>query len=113
MGHWLVRKYRSGFSEGHSASFGFTGELFADFGYFSFFFVFFLGVFLKWADLFRAYQLAQPMSYSKVLVGMIFSYVFFFVRSPITSTITFLGILLVQYFIRKLLFKKIRLTKEL
>lgn len=112
IGHWLIRKYRSGFSEGHSASFGFTGELFADFGYFSLFFVFLLGMLLKWADLFRAYQLAQPMSYSKVLVGMIFSYVFFFVRSPVTSTMTFLVILLVQYLIKKLLFKNLSPNKK-
>lgn len=106
IGHWLIRKYRSGFGSGHSASFGFTGELYADFGYFSLFFVFLLGMLLKWADLFRAYQLATPISYSKVLVGMMFSYVFFFVRSPITASTTFIGILLVYFLIRSLLFKK-------
>lgn len=106
LGHWMIRKYRSGFGEGHSSSFGFTGELFADFGYFSLFFVFLLGMLLKWADLFRAYQLTQPRSYSKILVGMIFSYVFFFVRSPITSSMNFFGILIVYSLIRRLLFKK-------
>lgn len=113
IGHWLIRKFRSGFSEGHSASFGFTGELFADFGYFSLFFVFLLGMLLKWADLFRAYQLAQPMSYSKIMVGMIFSYVFFFVRSPVTATTTFIGILAVYFLIRKLLFRKAIINKML
>lgn len=107
IGHWLIRKYRSGFGEGHSASFGFTGELYADFGYFSLFFVFLLGMLLKWADLFRANQLSQPMSYSKILVGMMFSYVFFFVRSPVTATINFIGILVVYYLIHRLIFKKI------
>lgn len=111
IGHWLIRKYRSGFSEGHSASFGFTGELFADFGYFSLFFVFLLGMLLKWADQFRAFQLAQSMSYPKILVGMIFSYVFFFVRSPITASMTFIGILVVYYLIRRLLFKKMIINK--
>ena len=106
IGHWLIRKYRSGFGSGHSASFGFTGELFADFGYFSLFFIFLLGILLKWADLFSAYQLANPMSYSKILVGMMFPYVFFFVRSPITASITFIGILVIYYLIRKLLFVK-------
>lgn len=107
IGHWLIRKYRSGFGEGHSASFGFTGELYADFGYFSLFFVFLLGMLLKWADLFRANQLSQPMSYSKILVGMMFSYVFFFVRSPVTATINFIGILVVYYLIHRLIFKKV------
>lgn len=107
LGHWMIRKYRSGFGEGHSSSFGFTGELFADFGYFSLFFVFLLGVLLKRADMYRAFQLAQPMSYSKILVAMMFSYVFFFVRSPVTSSINFIGILLVYSLIRRLLFKKL------
>lgn len=107
LGHWMIRKYRSGFGEGHSSSFGFTGELFADFGYFSLFFVFLLGVLLKRADMYRAFQLAQPMSYSKILVAMMFSYVFFFVRSPVTSSVNFIGILLVYSLIRKLLFKKL------
>lgn len=107
IGHWLIRKYRSGFSEGHSASFGFTGELFADFGYFSLFFVFLLGILLKWADLFSAYQLTQPISFSKIIVGMIYPYVFFFVRSPITASTMFLGILVVFVLIRKLLYRKI------
>lgn len=106
IGHWLIREYRSGFGEGHSASFGFTGELYADFGNFSLIFVFLLGILLKWADLFRADKLSQPMSYSKILVGMIFSYVFFFVRSPVTSTVNFLGILTVYYLVRRLLFKQ-------
>ena len=112
LGHWLIREYRTGFSEGHSSSFGFTGELFADFGYLSLIVVFLLGMALKWADQFRAYQLSQPQSYQKILVGMMFSYVFFFVRSPITATTTFLGILLVYYLIRKLLFKKLVVNKQ-
>ena len=112
LGHWLIREYRTGFSEGHSSSFGFTGELFADFGYLSLIVVFLLGMALNWADQFRAYQLSQPQSYKKILVGMIFSYVFFFVRSPITATTTFLGILLVYYLIRKLLFKKLVVNKQ-
>lgn len=111
LGHWLIRQYRTGFGEGHSSSFGFTGELYADFGYFSLLFVFLLGMLLNWADQFRAYQLSQPQSYQKILVGMMFSYVFFFVRSPITATMTFLWILLVYYLIRKMLFKKLIINK--
>jgi hypothetical protein len=112
IGHWLIRKYRSGFSEGHSASFGFTGELYADFGYFSLIFVLVIGLALKWADYFRAYHLSKQQSYDKILVGMLFSYVFFFIRSPITSTMTFLSILLVYYLIRKILFKKVTIKRN-
>src|SRR5690606_3053973 len=104
LGHWLIREYRSGFGSGHSSSFGFTGELFADFGYYSLFFVFLLVIILNWANQFNTFYLSQPRSYTKILVVMIFSYVFFFVRSPITATMTFLVLLVVQYLIRKMLF---------
>ncbi len=106
LGYWLVRKYRSGFSEGHSSSFGFTGELYADFGYFSLFFVYILGLLLKHADQFLAFQFTQQGAYKKICAVMLFPYIFFFVRSPITSTINFLGILFVYIVMKKILFRK-------
>lgn len=104
LGYWLIRKYRSGFSDSHSSSLGFTGELYADFGYFSLFFVFIIGIILKWAERFKNIKLTQENSYSKVIVTMIYSYVFFFVRSPLTSTIIFFSIILVYWLFKKLLF---------
>ncbi|HMM12749.1 MAG TPA: O-antigen polymerase [Bacteroidales bacterium] len=107
LGHWLIREYRSGFGAGHSASFGFVGELYADFGYFSLIFIYFLGILLQRADRFREKQLEHASAYSKIMIGMMFSYVFFFVRSPVTATINFIGILIVYYMFRRILFKKV------
>lgn len=107
LGNWLIRKYRSGFGESHSSSFGFTGDLYADFGYFSLVVVFFIGMILRWADGFRQFYLSSGDSFKQILAAMLYSYVFFFVRSPQTSTFTFLSILLLYGVFRKLLFKRI------
>lgn len=107
LGHWFIRQYRSGFSEGHSASFGFTGELFADFGYFSLFFVFIIGRFIKYAEKFQAKALASN-SYNVILGAMLFPYVFFFVRSPITGSTTFLGILFFFFIFKRIIFKEVK-----
>ena len=106
LGNWLIREYRNNFSDGHSSSFGFTGELFADFGYFSLVIVFLMGMLLKRADQFRVFQLSQTGVYPKLLVAMLFPYIFFFVRSPITATMNFIGILIAYYLFKKLIFRK-------
>lgn len=104
LGYWFIRKYRSGFSSGHSASFGFTGDLYADFGLFSLIPVFFIGRILKFGEVFKTEAL-QSRSYQTVLGAMIFPYTFFFVRSPITSTISFLGVLFFYFLFKKLFLK--------
>lgn len=106
LGHWLIREFRSGFGSGHSASFGFVGELYADFGYFSLFFIFLLGILLQKADIYRKEVLESSQGYSKIIIGMMFSYVFFFVRSPITASINFIGIIIVFSIVRRIIFKK-------
>lgn len=107
LGHWFIREYRSGFSEGHSASFGFSGDLYADFGWFSLIPIFFIGRLLKVGENFKSKMLLSKQ-YQMVLGAMLFPYVFFFVRSPITSTINFLAILFFFY-----LFKRLMLSKKL
>lgn len=103
LGHWFIRLYRGGFSDGHSASFGFTGDLFADFGYGSLFFIFFLGRLIRRGEIFQAKALASK-NYKVILGAMLYPYVFFFVRSPITATITFLGILFFFYIFKRIIF---------
>ena len=93
LGNWFIREYRSGFSEGHSASFGFTGDLYADFGYFSLFFIFILGILLKRAENFKD-KAINSNNFNIILGAMLYPFVFFFVRSPVTSIITFLSIIL-------------------
>lgn len=108
LGHWFIRQYRSGFGEWHSASFGFTGELFADFGYFSLIIIFFIGRFIKNAEKFQETALASK-SYNVILGAMLFPYIFFFVRSPITSSTTFLGILFFLFVFKRYFFKEIKI----
>ena len=105
LGYWLIRKYRSGFADTHSASFGFTGELFSDFGLFSLIIVFFIGRLLKIAENFKdtVFKLGK---FNVIIGAMLFPYTFFFVRSPITATMTFLGILFIYYVFKKLIFYK-------
>jgi oligosaccharide repeat unit polymerase len=105
LGNWLVREYRSGFSDAHSASFGFTGDLYADFGLFSLIFIFFIGRFLKLAETFkdRNFKLG---GYNTILAAMLFPYTFFFVRSPITASMTFIAILFFFYLFKKLIIVK-------
>lgn len=105
LGYWFIREYRSGFGEGHSASFGFTGDLYADFGLFSLFFVFLIGRGLKYAENFKN-SVLKIGGYDAIIAAMLFPYTFFFVRSPITATMTFLGMLLVYYIFKRLIFTK-------
>lgn len=104
LGYWFIRKYRSGFSSGHSASFGFTGELYSDFGLFSLIPVFFIGRALKIGETYKQMALKSG-SYKMVLGAMLYPYTFFFVRSPITATMSFLGILFFHMVFKKILFK--------
>lgn len=106
LGHWLIRQYRSGLAEGHSSSFGFSGELFSDFGYFSLLGVFVFGVLLHRLDKFREFYLSKPGTYKKILIAMLFPYVFFFIRSPITATMNFIGILVMYWFFKRIFRKK-------
>lgn len=108
LGHWFIREYRGGFGEGHSASFGFSGDLFADFGLFSLIPIFFLGRLLKIGDRFKDEALKSG-NFKLILGAMIFPYVFFFVRSPITSTMSFLGIMFFYFLLKKLMFKKVKI----
>ena len=88
--HWLIRHYEN-VSEYHSTSSGYIGALRADFGWFSLLFAILIGVFLKKLDLYVSDVCRnRPNSIEIVVAAMIFAYVFFMVRSPITATYTFL-----------------------
>lgn len=105
LGYWFIRQYRGGFGDAHSASFGFTGDLYADFGLFSLIIVFFLGRLLKTAENFKRRVFIRG-DYSTVLRAMFYPFIFFFVRSPITSTMTFLGIIFIYYIMKRVMFAK-------
>lgn len=104
LGYWFVREYRDGFSDAHSSSFGFTGDFYADFGYFSLILIFFIGRVLKRGEYFKTAAL-KSNDYQSILGAMILPYTFFFVRSPITATMNFLGILFFYHLFKRLIFK--------
>jgi oligosaccharide repeat unit polymerase len=79
LGYWFIRQYRDGFGDGHSASFGFTGDLYADFGLFSLIIVFFLGRLLKITDNYRR-RAFNSGGYNTILGAMFYPFVFFFVQ---------------------------------
>jgi oligosaccharide repeat unit polymerase len=105
LGHWLLRESRSNFGDAHSASFGFTGFLYSDFGPLSLVFIFFIGRLIKAAEDFKN-RAFKNKGYSIILGAMLFPYIFLFVRSPITASINFLGILLLYYLFKRLIISK-------
>ena len=107
LGYWFIREYRQGFSSGHSASFGFTGDFYADFGWFSLIPVFFIGWLLQRGERFKN-KTFKNGGFEIIIGAMIFPYVFFSVRSPITATMNYAGIYLIYRISKYLLIRKPR-----
>ncbi|MGI6521067.1 MAG: oligosaccharide repeat unit polymerase [Fermentimonas sp.] len=103
LGYWLIREYGSGFSDSHSASFGFTGDLYADFGNFSLLICFFIGIVIGLLQK-QVNKNLQSNSYSNTLFVMLYPATFFYVRSPQTSLISYIGVAVI-YLIIKLIIK--------
>lgn len=100
--HWLIREYEN-VAEGHSSASGFIGELRADFGWACLLFMILLGYFLKRLDNYSSFVFRdETNSFNMILVACLFPWVFFFVRSPITSTMSLLWELIIYYFMCKL-----------
>jgi hypothetical protein len=108
LGHWLIRDFGDkGFGEGHSASFGFAGDFYADFGISgSIFLSFLLGIGLKKLENLRLQSLSENDE-KIILYAMFYPYVFFAVRSPVTATITFISIYVIYVILRKSIIKRI------
>lgn len=112
VGHWFIRKVEK-VSEKHSAALGFTGELFVDFGYFSLFFVFIMGRLLKKSELFFD-RCKQSRSFDLVIGAMFYPMIFFFVRSPVTSLMSFIGIFVFYAILKKFFFiKQVKSKQEI
>lgn len=110
--YWLIRKYTNEYDDaGHSTASGFIGELFMDFGkYLAVLIFFFIGMILSKIN---KLLLATPSdSYFKIIVkGSVLAWVFFMVRSIMTSSFMFLFIVLSAYIISKI-FKKWNIIKS-
>lgn len=105
IGHWLPHMYMTGISEGHSASLGFTGEPYADFGYFSLLIYLFMGVLMRKGNNFiKEYDYGRIPCIQSLIAVLLIPYVFFAVRSPVTATCYTAMQILIVYLFYKLLF---------
>ena len=89
LGYEFVRKYSSGFSVGHSASYGLAGEFYADFGY--------LGIFVFGLILLCSF-LTIGRSFLQSVKHFIPGIVFMALRSPLTIALTMLPVLILYHF---------------
>ncbi|MBQ7341848.1 MAG: oligosaccharide repeat unit polymerase [Alistipes sp.] len=90
LGNWLIRKTEI-VSDTHSTSSGFLGELRADFGWFSLVFALLIGFLLKHCELYiRRFSHSIP-NVNYIMAVALYSYFFFFVRSPLTATLVLIG----------------------
>lgn len=103
-GGWLPYLYGN-YGEGHSASVGIWGELYVDFGYFSFLF------FILWGFLLKRIESYCEFIYNKNgrtisigIVAVLYPFVFFASRSPITSFITLVTSMALYFMFLKLSF---------
>ena len=103
LGYWFFRQINSNVDSQYSAAFGYTGDLFVDFGYFSLIFMFFFGTILR--KLQNKFERFKATTSIYIIIGaMFYPLIFFFVRSPVTSLMNFLGILLFFYILKHLVF---------
>lgn len=99
-GGWLPHLYGN-YREGHSASVGIWGELYVDFGYFSFVFLALWGLLLKRLNCFcEKMSLSYSNSADIIKVALISPFVFFAVRSPITGFISLVTNIAIFSFIK-------------
>ena len=109
--HWLIRKYEN-VPDQHSTASGFTGEIRADFGYWCLIVVFFWGWLLRYADayVYNAFKDDSPRL-EKLFASLIYPTVFFYVRSPLTATHSFMVEILIYWGLRKWLGRKVGVKK--
>lgn len=103
--YWLIREYAI-VSDGFSSASGFTGELRADFGMFSLFFVFVGGMLLRRGDAYVEQVFSFSDNINKILAACLFPYVFFVVRSPLAATQTFIFELVIFFIIKRFMTEK-------
>lgn len=105
--YWLIREHDPFVADTYSSASGFIGELRADFGWGCLLFALLIGCLLNKLDSFcSAVFSRQTHSLDMVLASIIYPWVFFFVRSPQTSTMAFLWEILIYLILRHLFTKK-------
>lgn len=108
--NWLIREYEN-VADGFSSASGFIGELRADFGWFCLVFMLLFGLLIRKLDNYTKYVIQNyPDSFNIVLVSILYPWVFFFVRSPLTATMSLLWELLVWKVLVTTFSKKVQKT---
>lgn len=98
--YWLIRKYDSGFSDGHSTSSGYCGELFMDFAYFALLPIFLVGLFISAIDS-RLKLIPRDNPRNYILIGVSYGWCFFVVRSILTSSFFLMSICVCLHYVLK------------
>lgn len=94
LGYWLIREFQSGFSAGHSTSFGFAGDAYADFGIIGgIIFSFFFGYVIYLLDKRRKKALVN--NYNVLFYAITYPFVFMAMRSLQTSFYNLFGMVIV------------------
>lgn len=104
LSYWFVRTYSHGFSDLHSAAYGYWGELLIDFGYLSIFIIFIFGYILK-----IIYSKFLLLLYNKplkiILYFLMYPFLFITIRSPQTAIISMCSIYVVYYVCKWIILK--------
>ena len=109
LGYWLVRKYRNGLPNSHSVTFGFIGDVYADFGYYCLIVMFIFGFLIYKVEILKD-KLLNSKHFATVLGAMLYPVLFFFVRDPITSLMNLVGIVFFYLLIKKMIINSKRPT---
>ena len=105
--YWMPRYFNSGLSGTFSSASGFTGEVRADFGLFSYFFMILFGFLLRKVNtMLLVSDFGRKPSYSTLYVVLLVPYVFFFVRSPLTASFSLFFEIATIYIVGRLCFSK-------
>lgn len=105
--HWLIRKYTAEYdNSGHSTASGFMGEIYMDFGkYITPFLMVVFGWFLSFLN-YKYLHIRRKSDYASVVInGSILAWIFFMVRSVLTSSYIFIFIIAGAYILRKIFYK--------
>lgn len=102
--YWLIREYSSEtVASAFSSASGFIGEARADFGWGCLLFAFLIGMLFRRIDGYKAIIWSRYNdSLNVVLVAIVVPWIFFFVRSPLTSTMSLIWELVIYYLFARL-----------
>ena len=102
--YWLIREYSSEtVASTYSSASGFIGEARADFGWGCLLFALLIGMLFRRIDGYKTIVWSQHSdSLNIILVAIAVPWAFFFVRSPLTSTMSLIWELVIYYFFIRL-----------